>query len=100
MSEFNIGKNFELQVNKNTYVRNQRNKDHFILAKYTGLGYYLIAPLILGVLLGFGLDSYFGSKPFFILFFIIIGFISAMYNMYRLIKEEDKNTNATRKHQS
>ncbi len=95
MSDYKIGRDLEIHTKEKSHSLKQRHNSNFVLAKYAGLGYYLVTPLVIGVFLGFGLDSYFGSKPFFILFFIIIGFISAIYNMYRLIKEEEANGNAT-----
>lgn len=100
MTRYKIGRDLNIHTKENTSKQKQKSHSNFVLAKYAGLGYYLVTPLVIGVFLGFGLDSYFGSKPFFILFFIIIGFISAIYNMYRLIKEEELNSNATRQHQS
>ena len=105
MNRYKVSKNFELETHKyslkNSSGKTSSNMNYFVLAKYAGVGYYLVTPFILGVLLGFGLDSLFNSKPFFILFFIIIGFISSIYNLYRLIKEEEERVkNVTRQHQS
>jgi F0F1-type ATP synthase assembly protein I len=47
----------------------------------------LVTPLLLGVFLGLWVDAYFHSKPLFTLVGIAIGFISAAYSLYKLIKD-------------
>lgn len=98
MSEYKIGKDLDLEIVSNEKGKQKKKNGYFLLAKYTNIGYYLITPILLGVVIGFGLDVYFDSKPFFILIFIIIGFISTIYNLYRLVKEEKEflNKHATR----
>jgi len=57
-----------------------------------GIGYYIIAPIILGVFLGLGLDSWFETKPYFFIFFLIFGTASSFYNLFKLLKDERKPT--------
>ena len=57
-----------------------------------GIGYYIVAPIILGVFLGLGLDSWFETKPYFFIFFLIFGTASSFYNIFKLLKDERKST--------
>jgi len=57
-----------------------------------GIGYYIIAPIIVGVFLGLGLDSWFETKPYFFFFFLIFGTASSFYNLFKLSKDERKST--------
>lgn len=94
-----VNKNFDLEITEIPRKKAKEESSFFVLAKYSSVGYYVVTPLLIGVFLGFGLDLYFNSKPFFVLFFIIIGFMSTIYNMYRLIKEEEKKAHhATHQH--
>lgn len=92
MKAYSVGKNFELkQRPKKISKINDIQKQSFVLAKYSNIGYYLIAPLLLGVFIGFWLDSYFNSKPVFVLVFLALGFVSTIYNLFRVIKDEQNN---------
>lgn len=62
-------------------------KDNILLAKYLGLGYYILTPLLLGVICGVTADKIFKSTPLLTLVFIILGAISTFYNLFRLTKE-------------
>lgn len=51
------------------------------------LGFYLVTPLLAGVLLGSYLDGRFGSRPVWTLVFIFLGMAAMFYNLFRLIKK-------------
>lgn len=88
MKNYSVGKDFSIKRNKNSSNdRTQRKEDIMLLAKYSSMGYYLITPLLLGVFIGFGLDTFFTTKPFFIVSGIVFGSISTFYNLFKLIKE-------------
>lgn len=83
-----IGKDFSLILEKREKQPEKSSKtDTLLLAKYSSIGYYLITPLLLGVFVGLGADSYFHTKPLFTLVGIALGFISAAYSLYKLVKD-------------
>jgi len=92
---FKIDKSFDLQkVDKIEFkkklVKNISKKsfwDKNPLEKYLDIGYYLIVPIIIFLMLGLWVDKVLKTKPFFILFFLLLGVLSSFYNLYRLIKE-------------
>lgn len=55
---------------------------------YLNVAYYLVTPLLAGVFLGLGLDFWFKTKPFFFLFFLILGTLASFYNIFKLLKEK------------
>ncbi len=66
----------------------KNEKSNLLLAKYLSVGYYLIAPLLLGVFFGSVVDSFLKTKPYFTFTFLIFGIVSAFYNLYKLTKEK------------
>lgn len=88
MKNYSVGKDFSIKKDKNASKdRSKDKKDIMLLAKYSSIGYYLVTPILLGVFIGFGLDTFFTTKPFFIVSGIVFGSISTFYNLYKLIKE-------------
>lgn len=83
---FAIGKAFDMQekAEKQKEIKNEHS--NFLLAKYVGIGYYLGAPLIIGVFLGLAIDNFLKTKPLFIIIFIIIGTIAVFYNLFKITK--------------
>jgi len=43
-------------------MKSDKENEIFMLAKNSSIGYYVVAPLLLGVFIGFGLDKYFSSS--------------------------------------
>ena len=86
VNNYIIGKGYEIRK------RNKKEKvkkpiyNNFLLAKYAGIGYYVGAPLLLGVFLGLLIDNFFKTKPLFIIIFIIIGTIGTFYNLFKTTK--------------
>jgi len=68
-------------------MKPDKENEIFMLAKNSSIGYYVVAPLLLGVFIGFGLDKYFSSKPLFTIVFLLIGVVATFYNLRKLIKE-------------
>lgn len=64
------------------------SKEKPLNLNYLNVGYYLVIPLLLGVFLGFALDSWFKAKPLFVSLGIIIGTIACFYNLLKLLKNE------------
>jgi F0F1-type ATP synthase assembly protein I len=63
------------------------DKRNFDLAKYAGLGYHLVSPILIGVFLGLALDRFFHTKPVLFLSVFLIGVIVSFYNLIRLTKD-------------
>ncbi len=59
---------------------------------HLNIGFYLIVPILLGVFVGYRLDLWFDTKPFFVLLFIVLGLISSFYNLWKLVREEKNAT--------
>ena len=51
-----------------------------------GLGWYVAACIILGVLGGLGLDSLIGTTPLFILLGTVLGTILAFWGLYKMVR--------------
>ena len=47
------------------------------------IGISLFSHIIISMVIGYGLDTFFNTKPLFIIIFIILGFIAAMWQIYR-----------------
>ena len=54
------------------------------------LGTELVAAVVVGTIIGFILDNWFGTKPWFIIIFFIIGVIAGMLNVIRVAKRMQK----------
>ena len=54
------------------------------------LGTELVAAAVVGTIIGFILDNWFGTKPWFIIIFFIIGVIAGMLNVIRVAKRMQK----------
>ncbi len=48
------------------------------------LGTELVAAVVVGTIIGFILDNWFGTKPWFIIIFFFIGVIAGMLNVIRV----------------
>ncbi len=53
--------------------------------RLTGLGWYVAACIVLGILGGAGLDKLVGTTPLFILLGTVLGSVAAFWGLYRLI---------------
>jgi len=83
---FKIDKSFDLKE-----VSKIEKKPVFLknpLEKYFDIGYYLLIPIIIFLLIGIYFDKFFKTKPFGIIFFLFFGVFSSFYNLYRLTKEK------------
>ncbi len=68
-----------------TKAKNDISKN-ILLAKYSNIGYYLMTPILIGVFLGLYLDGRLGTN-YLVVIGIIIGSISTIYNLFRLLKQ-------------
>ena len=61
-------------------------KDFFSQYLNINVGYSLVTPILIGVIIGLALDNKFHTKPYFTVFFIFLGAFSSFYNLFKLIK--------------
>ncbi|OGK23751.1 hypothetical protein A3C24_04905 [Candidatus Roizmanbacteria bacterium RIFCSPHIGHO2_02_FULL_37_24] len=90
MRDFEIDKDFNVIPKQKEKIARKKQNNLFLIAKYSNIGYYLVAPLILGAFIGFGIDLYFNTKPFFTVLLLIIGVVSTFYNLIKLVRSESK----------
>ena len=54
--------------------------------RLTGLGWYVAACIVLGVLGGLGLDKLIGTTPLFTLLGTVLGTVAAFWGLYKLVQ--------------
>ena len=54
--------------------------------RLTGLGWYVAACIVLGVLGGLGLDKLIGITPLFTLLGTVLGTVAAFWGLYKLVQ--------------
>ena len=47
----------------------------------------LISSIIVGALIGFGLDKIFSTKPIFFIIFLVLGIITGFYSLFKTVKK-------------
>ena len=47
----------------------------------------LISSIIVGVLIGLGIDKIFSTKPIFFIIFLVLGIITGFYNLFKTVKK-------------
>ena len=69
-------------------IKKDKKKNKGFLSEYVNInvGYSIVTPILLGVIVGLAIDSRFKTKPFFTVLFIFLGMISSFYNLFKLIK--------------
>jgi ATP synthase protein I len=65
--------------------RQNAKNDFSGLAMHEGV--YVLVPILLGLGVGYGLDTYFQTRPLFVMILLVAGTVSAFYNMFRLLKK-------------
>ena len=87
--------------NKNTNEFNQRikefeNKNKKTTPKKTnqsalGLGFKIsidfVVPIFVSILIGIGIDKIFFTKPIFFLIFLVLGILTAFFNIYKFLNK-------------
>jgi F0F1-type ATP synthase assembly protein I len=88
---YQINKTFDLKsverIEKKAVITKKTFWEKKSLEKYLNIGYYLIIPIIIFLIIGNWFDKIFKTKPIFILVFLFFGVLSSFYNLYRLVKE-------------
>ena len=90
---FEIDKQGNLKkTNRNIKKKRKNKKDFFSEYININVGYSLVTPILIGVIIGLMLDNKFRSKPYFTVFFIFFGTISSIYNLYRIYIDERRKS--------
>jgi F0F1-type ATP synthase assembly protein I len=74
---------------KHKKERLSKRSEQFTELRFSNVGFYLVTPLIMGVILGLLLDRLFNTKPNLTIFLIFIGAIASFYNLFKLVKDID-----------
>jgi F0F1-type ATP synthase assembly protein I len=55
--------------------------------KFINLGAMMIAPAIVGLFIGIGIDKCFGIYPFFTVAGLVVGIVTGYWSMYKAVKD-------------
>tara|TARA_Y100000590_G_scaffold431194_1_gene545694 strand:+ start:169 stop:450 length:282 start_codon:yes stop_codon:yes gene_type:complete len=75
---------------KNKKIKNTDEKGVF-LGNAFKLGTELVAAVVVGVIIGFILDNWFGTKPILIIVFFLFGSTAGILNVIKAAKRMQKN---------
>ena len=82
-----------LKIAKDQFLKNEDKESKskgLFMGSALRLGTELVAAAVVGTIIGFILDNWFGTKPWFIIIFFIIGVIAGMLNVIRVAKRMQK----------
>jgi len=84
---FEIDKHGNLKKTNRDFDKKPKiKKDFFSEYININVGYSLVTPILIGVIIGLALDNKFHTKPYLTVFFIFFGALSSFYNLFKLIK--------------
>ena len=69
---------------KKTKTNNNKNNGYSIGLK---ISLDLISSIIVGALIGYGLDNIFSTKPVFFIIFLVLGIITGFYSLFKTMKK-------------
>ena len=69
---------------------NEKEKRGLFMGSAFRLGTELVAAVVVGTIIGFILDNWFDTKPWFIITFFFIGVIAGILNVIRVAKNMQK----------
>lgn len=74
-------------------ARKDKPESGFVYASKTGfrVGTELVSGVLVGTALGYVLDRVFGTAPWLLIIFLFLGGAAGFLNVYRFVKNEDKN---------
>ena len=70
---------------------NEKEKRGLFMGSAFRLGTELVAAVVVGTIIGFILDNWFGTKPILIIIFFFIGFAAGILNVVRTAKNMQKD---------
>ena len=78
-----------LRIAKKEIYKNSSNDDKrgLFMGSAFRLGTELVAAVVVGTIIGFILDNWFGTKPWFIIIFFLLGVIAGILNVFRVAKK-------------
>lgn len=71
-----------------SYREKKKQRNQTAVFANLNVGAYLIVPILLGVFIGYQLDSRLKTKPLFLIVFLLLGTVSTFYNLIKLTKEQ------------
>ena len=71
-------------------LNNNKNSSSSSFGKALGLSTELVAAVLVGTIIGFILDTTFGTKPWLILIFFFVGVVAGIINVFRSAKNMQK----------
>ncbi|WP_341760481.1 AtpZ/AtpI family protein [Candidatus Endowatersipora endosymbiont of Watersipora subatra] len=72
-----------LRVKEEDYNSQKANKEMVEIAPIIRLSSEFIASVIVGALLGYSVDYFFKTNPWGLIFFLVLGFVSSVFNIIR-----------------
>jgi len=82
-----INKGFEIEKESVSKDPKRKQGESWLNPILYNVGIYLMTPILLGVLVGYSLDGWLKTRPFFTIFFIILGTLSSFYNFWKIAKK-------------
>ena len=82
-----------LRIAKKEFLKNNpdvKEKRGLFMGSAFRLGTELVAAVVVGTIIGFILDNWFGTKPWFIIIFFFIGVIAGIMNVIRVANNMQK----------
>ena len=80
-----------LEIEKNKLSKDSGEKDEnnsgFFMGNAFKLGTEMVSAVLVGTIIGFILDSWFGTKPWLIIFFFFVGAAAGILNVIRAAKK-------------
>jgi ATP synthase protein I len=64
------------------------------LAELSSLGLMLPSSIIVGLVLGYFLDRWLGTRPWLLLTFTVLGIVSGLLSLFRALKKYDRDRSA------
>ena len=83
-----------LRIAKKEFLKNnseEKEKRGLFMGSAFRLGTELVAAVVVGTIIGFILDNWFGTKPILIIIFFFIGFAAGILNVVRTAKNMQKD---------
>ena len=86
----NLKKNID-ELNEKRKISNNKQYKSSGLSFGFKIGIEIVAALMVGVVIGIYVDKYLNTKPFGLIIFFILGSLAGFLNVYRVMRQIDKN---------